>query len=64
MKNDQEEDRGMALARWQAHIRRLRLLVEHADKFTTSAFVKRLDEFMLQLRSAAMVTVIYVLNRA
>ena len=54
----------MALARWQAHIRRLRLLVEHADKFTTSAFVKRLDEFMLQLRSAAMVTVIYVLNRA
>jgi hypothetical protein len=63
MTNDQNEGREMALAQWHAHIRRLLLLLEHADEFTTSAFVKRLDEFMLQLRRAAMVTVIHVLNR-
>jgi len=55
------EDQEMALPRWQAHIRQLCLLVEHANEFTPSAFVKRLDEFMPQLRSAAMGTV--VLNR-
>jgi hypothetical protein len=59
--SDQEEDREMALAEWQAHIGLLRLLVEHADEFTPSAFVKRVDEFMPELRSAAMGTV--VLNR-
>ena len=55
------EDRDAALAQWQAHIGRLRLLVERADEFTPSAFVKRLDEFMPELRCAAMGTV--VLNR-
>lgn len=59
--SDQEEDREMALAHWQEHIHQLRLLVEHADEFTPSAFVKRVDEFMPELRSAAMGTV--VLNR-
>jgi hypothetical protein len=54
-------DREMALAHWQEHIHQLRLLVEHADEFTPSAFVKRVDEFMPELRSAAMGTV--VLNR-
>jgi hypothetical protein len=53
----------MALAHWQAQIHQLRLLVEHADEFTPPAFVKRLDEFMPQLRSAAMGTVIHVSNR-
>ena len=61
MTNDQEQDRDMALARWQAHIGRLRLLVEHADEFTPFEFVKRVDESMPELRRAA--TVIHVLNR-
>ena len=61
--SDQEEDRDMPLAQWQANIRRLRLLVEQADEFTPSAFVKRVDEFMAELRSAAMGTVIHGLNR-
>jgi hypothetical protein len=61
MTNDQNEDRGIALARWRAHIHQLRLLVEQADEFTPSAFAKKLDEFMPELRSAAMGTV--VLNR-
>jgi hypothetical protein len=56
-----EEDRETALAEWQAHIGRLRLLVERAEEFTPSEFVKRLDEFMPELRSAAMETVIHVL---
>ena len=62
MKNDQEGDREMALAEWQEHIHQLRLLVEHTNEFTPSAFVKRVDEFMPELRSAAMGTVIHVLN--
>lgn len=57
------EHREMALALWQAHIGRLRLLMEHADEFTPSAFVKRLDEGMPELRRAAMGTVIHGLNR-
>jgi hypothetical protein len=63
MTNDQEEDQEIALAHWQAHIHRLCLLVEHADEFTPSVFVKTLDEFMPELRRAAMGTVIHVLNR-
>ena len=59
--SDQEGGRGMALAERQAHIGRLRLLVEHADEFTPSEFVKRLDESMPEIRKAAMGTV--VLNR-
>ena len=59
--SDQGERRGTALAHWQAHIHQLRLLVEHADEFTPSAFVRRVDEFMPELRNAAMGTV--VLNR-
>ncbi len=58
--SDQEEDQEMALTQWQVHIGRLRLLVEQADEFTPSAFVKRVDEFMPELRSAAMGTVIHV----
>jgi hypothetical protein len=46
MANDQEEDQEMAIARRQAHIRRLCLLTEQADEFTPPAFVKRVEEFM------------------
>ena len=60
---EQEDDQEMALAHWQEHIRQLRLLVEYADEFAPSAFVKRVDEFMPELRSAAMGMVIHVLNR-
>jgi hypothetical protein len=49
----------MALAQWQAAVRRLRLLIEHADECTPSEFIKRVDEFMPELRSAAMGTVIH-----
>jgi hypothetical protein len=52
-------DREMALAQWQAQIRRLRLLVENVDKCTPSEFVRRLGEFMPELRKAAMGTVIH-----
>jgi len=61
--SDQDADREMALTRWRAHIGRLRLLVENADEFTPSEFVKRVDDFMPELRSAAMGTVIHVLKR-
>ncbi len=60
--SDQEEDRAMALAQWQAQIRRLCLLVEHSDEFTPSEFVKRVDCAMPELRRAAMGTVVHVLN--
>jgi hypothetical protein len=60
---DQEEKQEVALAKWQAHICRLLLLVEHADDFTPSEFVKKLNEFMPELRRAAMGAVIHVLNR-
>ena len=59
--SDQGERRETALAQWQAQLRRLRLLVGQADELTPPAFVKRVDEFMPELRSAAMGTV--VLNR-
>jgi len=54
---DQEVDRGMAHAQWQAAVRRLRLLVEHADEFTPSVFVKKVDESLRELRKAAMRTI-------
>jgi hypothetical protein len=53
------EDRNAALAHWQAAVRRLRLLVEHADEFTPSVFVKKVDESLRELRKAAMRTVIH-----
>ena len=61
--SDQQEDLGMALAQWQAHIGRLRLLVVQADEFTPSEFVRRVEEFMTELRCAAMGTVTHALNR-
>jgi hypothetical protein len=54
-----QEDRNAALATWQAAVRRLRLLVEHADEFTPSVFVKKVDESIRELRKAAMRTVIH-----
>jgi hypothetical protein len=57
--SDQEVGRGMALAEWQAHIGRLRLLAEQADEFTPSLFVKKVDESIRELRKAAMRTVIH-----
>jgi hypothetical protein len=56
-----QENGETALAEWQAQLRRLRLLVGQADECAPSEFVKRVDEFMPELRSAAMGTV--VLNR-
>jgi hypothetical protein len=58
----QYEDQELALAEWQAHIRRLHLLVEDVHEFTPSAFVKRVDESMSELRRAAMGAVIHVLK--
>jgi hypothetical protein len=52
-------DREMVLAQWQAAVRRLRLLVERADKCTPAELVKRLEEFMPELRKAAMGTVMH-----
>jgi hypothetical protein len=51
------EDRNAAIAQWRAAVRRLRLLVEHADEFTPSVFVKKVDESLLELRKAAMRTI-------
>ena len=61
--SDIDERRETALAEWHSHIRRLRVLVEQADEFTPSEFLKRVDKFMTELRSAAMGTVIHVSNR-
>jgi hypothetical protein len=57
---EHHEDRVMALARWQEHIRQLCLLVEQADEFTPSAFVKRVHEALPELRRAAMRAVIHI----
>jgi len=54
-----QEDRNAVLAQWQAQIRRLRLLVEQADNCTPADLLKRLEEFMPELRKAAMGTVIH-----
>ena len=52
-----QEDRNAVLAQWRATVRRLRLLVEHADEFTPSVFVKKVDESLRELRKAAMRTI-------
>jgi hypothetical protein len=57
--SDQEVGQEMALAQWRAQIRRLRLLVEQADTCAPAEFVHRVDEFMPELRKAAMRTVIH-----
>jgi len=54
-----QEDRNAALPQWQAASRRLRLLVEQTDECTPAELVKRLDEFMQELRKAAMGNVIH-----
>ena len=54
-----EVDREIALAQWQGAISQLRLIVEHADEFTPSVFVKKVDESIPELRKAAMGTVIH-----
>jgi hypothetical protein len=54
-----QEDRNAALAQWEAAVSRLRLIAEEADNCTPSEFIKRVDEFMPELRSAAMGTVIH-----
>jgi hypothetical protein len=53
-----QEDRNAALAQWRAAISQLRLIIEQADTCTPAEFVKRLDEFMPEIRKAAMRTVI------
>jgi hypothetical protein len=53
------EQREAALAQWQAQLRRLRLLVEHADEFTPSAFVRRVHEALPELHLAAMRAIIH-----
>jgi hypothetical protein len=53
------EQRETALTAWQAQLRRLRLLVEHADEPTPSAFLKRVHEALPELGRAAMGAVIY-----
>ena len=55
-----DHDCPVALDLWQAHIGRLRILVEHSDEFAPPVFVKSLDESMPELRRAAMAVVICV----
>jgi len=54
-----QEDRNAALAQWRAAVRRLRLLVEQADNCAPAKFIKIVDEFMPEMRSAAIGTVIH-----
>ena len=54
MDGPSDHDCRIALDQWQAHIGRLRILVEHSDEFTPPAFVKSLDESLPELRRAAM----------
>jgi hypothetical protein len=54
-----QEDRNAALAQWRAAISQLRLIVEQADKCIPAELVKRLEEFMPELRKAAMGTVVH-----
>jgi hypothetical protein len=53
------EQRETALTQWQTQVRRLRLLAEHTDEFTPSAFVRRVHEALPELQRAAMEVVIY-----
>jgi hypothetical protein len=54
-----QDDRNAALAQWWAALSQLRLIVEQADNCTPAELVKRLEEFMPELRKAAMGTVIH-----
>ena len=47
-----------ALDQWQAHIERLRILVERSCEFTPPAFIKSLEGITPELRQAAMAVVI------
>ena len=53
------EQRKTALAQWHTQLRRLGFLVEHADEFTPSTFVKRVHEALPELHQAAMAAVVY-----
>ena len=53
------DQRETALTAWQTQVRRLRILVEHADELTPSAFLKRVHEALPELGRAAMGAVIY-----
>jgi hypothetical protein len=53
------EQRETALAQWQTQVRRLHLLVEHADELSPSAFLKRVHEALPELGRAALGAVIY-----
>ena len=57
---EKEEDRGIALAEWQAQLRRFCLFVEHSDELTPSGFVKRVHEALPELRRTAMGAVIQI----
>jgi hypothetical protein len=57
-----QEDRNAALDQWEAAVRRLRLIAEEANNCTPAEFVKTLEEFMPELRKAAMRTVIHPAN--
>jgi hypothetical protein len=54
-----QEGRNAALVQWWAAISQLRLIVEQADNSTPAELVKRVEEFMPELRKAAMRTVIH-----
>jgi len=58
--SDVDERRETALAKWQAQLRRLRLLVGQADELTPSSFVKRVHEALPELQRAAMEAVIHI----
>ena len=58
--SDIDERRETALAKWQAQLRRLRLLVGQADELTPSSFVKRVHELLPELHQEAMGAVIHI----
>jgi len=60
VRSDQGDHREAGLTQWHTQLRRLRLLVEHADELTPSAFVKRVHEALPELRMAAMGAIIYI----
>ena len=57
---EHHEDQDAALAKWHTQLRRLRLLVEHADELPPSSFVKRVHEALPELRRTAMGAVIQI----
>jgi hypothetical protein len=52
-----DRDCQVALNHWEAHIGRLRILVERSEEFSPPVFVKNVDESMPELRRAAMAVV-------